>query len=58
MAEFRYNNIKSASINHILFELKYSYPARVSFNEDTDRCSRLKTADKLLIKLEKLMTIY
>ena len=37
---------------------KYGYHFYVLFEKDTDPCSWWKTADKLLAKLQELMTIY
>ena len=56
MAEFTYNNAKNASTGYTPFELKCSYHLCVSFEEDTDPCSRSKTAKELSDKLKKLMT--
>ncbi len=36
IAEFAYNNTKSASTGHILFELNCGYHSRVSFKEDVN----------------------
>ena len=58
MAKFIYNNAKKASIRHSLFELNCGYYLRVSFEEDTNLCSKLKTADKLLMELWDLMTVF
>ena len=57
MAEFAYNNAKNASTGHTLFELNCSYHPYVSFKKDTGLCFRSKTADDLLAKLQKLMTV-
>ena len=48
MAEFEYNNAKNASIGHKAFELNCGYYSCISFEEDTNPCSRSKTVDKLL----------
>ena len=58
IAEFAYNNIKNANINHILFELNYGYDPRVSFKDDINFCSKLYSTIKLVKKLRKLMDIY
>ena len=57
MAEFAYNNAKNASTGHMPFELNCSYHPCVFFKEDTDLCSRLKTADELLAELQELITV-
>ena len=57
MAEFAYNNAKNASTGHTPFEVNYGYHPRVSFKENINLCSQLKIADKLLGKLQELMTV-
>lgn len=57
MAEFAYNNAKNASTSHIPFELNCSYHPHISYKEEADLLSKLKSADKLAIKLRNLMTV-
>ena len=57
MSKLTYNNAKNASMDHMLSELNYGYHPCVSFKEDTNPRSRLKTADKLSAELQELMTI-
>ena len=57
IAKFAYNNAKNASTGHTPFELNCGYHSRVSFEEDTNPCSRSKIADELSAKLRELMTI-
>ena len=57
MAKFAYNNTKNANTSHTLFELNCGYYLCVSFEENINPCSRLKTADKLSTELKKLMTV-
>ena len=57
MAEFAYNNAEIVSTGHTPFELNCGYHLCVSFEKDTNSCSQSKTADKLLAKLQKLMTV-
>ena len=57
ITEFAYNNAKNASTGHMPFELNYGYHLRVSFEEDTNLCSRSKTAKELSSKLRDLMTV-
>ena len=57
MAEFTYNNAKNASTSHTPFELNCGYHPCISFKEDTNPCSRSKTADELLAELRELMTV-
>ena len=58
MAEVIYHNTNNASTGHTLFKPNCSYHLRVSFKEDINLHSRSNAADKLLAKLQKLMTIY
>ena len=57
MAEFAYNNTKNTSTGHMPFELICGYYYCVSFEKDTNLHCQSKTADKLSIELQKLMTI-
>ena len=58
MAEFTYNNAKNASTGHTPFELNCSYYLHISFEENIDPRSQLKTADKLSAELQELMTVW
>ena len=40
------------------FELNYGYHFRLSYKEDIDFYSKSKSVDKLLVKLQELMTVY
>ena len=51
MAEFAYNNVKNLNIGYMSIELNSSYYFCIQFKQDTNFCSQLKIADKLLIKL-------
>ena len=57
MAIFIYNNAKNASTGYMPFKLNYSYYLRVSFKENTNLCSKSKSANRLLAKLQELMTV-
>ena len=57
MAEFAYNNAKNASTGHTLFELNCGYHSCVSYEEDPDPRSKLKTAEKLSSELRNLMAV-
>ena len=57
IAEFAYNNAKNTSINHTLFELNSRYHPWVSYKEDLNPFSNIKTAEKLSSKLQNLMTV-
>ena len=58
MAEFAYNNAKNVSFGHTFFELNCGYYPCVSYKEDLDPRSKLKTAEELSSKLQNLMAIY
>ena len=55
MAAFAYNNAKNASTSFTLFELNCGYHPRVSYKEDLDPRSKLKTAEELSSELRNLM---
>ena len=57
MAEFIYNNAKNASTGYTLFELNYGYHLCVSYKEDLDPRSKLKTAEELSSELQNLMAV-
>ena len=58
MAEFAYSNTKNARTGHTPFELNWGYHPRVSFEKDTDPCSRSKTTDKLSAELQELIAVF
>ena len=58
MAKFAYNNAKNATTGYMSFELNCSNHVCVLFKEDINPCFWLKIIDKLLLKLQKQMTIY
>ena len=45
MAEFAYNNAKNANIDYTLFKLYCGYHPCVSYKEDLNLRSKLKTAE-------------
>ncbi len=57
MAEFAYNNVKNASIDHMPFELNCGFHPRVSYKEDVDPRSQSKSADELATELRELMAV-
>ena len=57
MVKFAYNNAINANTGHKPFKLNYGYNPCVFFEEDANLCSWLKTANKLLAKLQELITI-
>ncbi len=58
IVKFVYNNTKNTSIDYTLFELNYGYNSNISYKKDNNLCLKLKSANKLLIELWKLITIY
>ena len=57
MAEFIYNDAINANTGHNPFKLNYGYHSHIFFEEDTNPCFQSKIANKLSIKLQKLMTV-
>ena len=57
MAEFAYNNARNASTNHMPFKLNCGYHLQVSYKKNINPRFKSKSADKLLAKLQELMTI-
>ena len=57
MAEFVYNNATNASTGYMLFELNCRYHLCISYVEDFDPRSKLKTAEKLSFELQDLMAV-
>ena len=57
MAEFAYNNAKNTSTGFIPFELNCGYHPWVSYKEDLDPHSKLRTAEELFFELQELMTV-
>lgn len=58
MVKFIYNNaIKNTSISHILFELNYGYYLHIFFEKNIDLYSNLKIVDKLIAKVQELLTV-
>ena len=57
MTEFAYNNAKNASTGLTLFEFNCRYYPRVSYKEDLNPRSKLKTAKELSSKLQNLMAV-
>ncbi len=58
MAEFAYNNTQNVSTGFTLFELNCGYHSSILYKKDIDLYFKLKSANKLLTKLQKLMTLY
>ena len=57
MAEFAYNNAKDASTGYTPYELNCGFYSRVSYEEDVDPRSRLKTANQLATELQTLRSV-
>ena len=57
MAEFAYNNAKNANTGHTSFERNCGYHLCVSYKEDRDLRSKLKTAKELSFDLQNLMAV-
>lgn len=57
MAKFVYNIAKNASTILTLFGLNCTYYLRVSFEEDVDPRSRLRSTDKLAGELKELIKV-
>ena len=57
MVEFAYNNSKNASMGHTPFELNCGYHLWMSYKEEVDPHSQLKSADKLSQKLRELIVM-
>ena len=57
MAKFAYNNAKNSNTGHTPFELNCSYHPCISFKEDTNLCSWLKSADELSAHPQDLITV-
>ena len=58
MVEFAYNNAKNANISYAHFELNCRYYLWVSYKEDVNSRSKLKSAKKLSFKLRNLIAAY
>ena len=57
MAKFAYNNAKNVSTSCTLFELNCGYYSQISYKDNVDFCFKLKSANKLLTELRKLMIV-
>ena len=58
MVKFAYNNAKNASSGYTLFKLNCVYHFGVSFEEDPNLRFWSKTANKVSLEIQKLMTVY
>lgn len=57
IAKFAYNNLSNITISYISFELNFGYHLLMFFEEKKDLRSYLKTADKIIVKLQKILAI-
>ena len=57
MAEFAYNNAKNANTSYTFFELNCGYYPCISYEEDLDPRSKLRTVEELSSELQELMTM-
>ena len=57
MAEFAYNNTRNASTGYMPFKLNCGYHLWVFYEEDINPCSKFKSTNKLLAKLQELITV-
>ena len=58
MTEFIYNNVKNASISHILFKLNCGYHPCILFEDNANSRSKSCLAEELAKELRDLMFIY
>ena len=58
MAEFAYNNAKSANSGYMFFELNCRYYLRVFYKENLDPHSPSKPVKELSSKLQSLIAAY
>lgn len=58
IAEFAYNNAKTANIRHTFFELNCDFYLQVSYKKKLKSQFKLKVAKKLAIKLKELTAVY
>ena len=57
IAKVAYNNNKNANTGHMLLKLNCGYYPCISFEEETNLCYRSKSANKLLVESQDLITI-
>ena len=57
MAKFVYNNVKNINTDYTFFQVNCGYYLQILYKEDINHCSKFKSADKLSIKLKKLINI-
>ena len=55
MAEFTYNNVKNANTGYTLFKLNCEYHPRNLYKKNISFYSKLKTGQKILAKVTKLV---
>ena len=57
MAEFAYNNVKNASISHMLFKLNYGYYLCIFYKKDLYLYLKSKIIKKPFSELQELIII-
>lgn len=58
MAQFAYNNFNNTNIDHILYEYNYGYHSEIFFKNKCNAHSKSSLANKVTIKLRKLINVY
>ena len=58
MIEFAYNNVKNSSFGYTLFKLNYSYHLYMFYKKNFNFNFKSKLADKLLIDIKELISVY
>lgn len=57
MVKFTIKNTKNTSTSYISFDLNCSYYFCISYKENIDPHSKLKSADKFLVELQEFIAI-
>lgn len=58
MAKFAYNNAKNSNIGHTFCERNHGYHSYNFYEKNIDLYLKSKSAKKLCIKLQKIITVY
>lgn len=58
ITKFAYNNKKNTSTGHTSFKLNFGYYSLILYKKNVDSYSKSKLANKLEVKLKKLMIVY
>lgn len=57
ITKFTYNNFKNINISYIFFKINYKYYFQILYKKDINFNFKFKLANKLLVKLKKLIII-